>query len=212
MGEPLAPQEPISSQSNEQMISEPVVSHEVNPSLQSLLVEEIISESQDEVHQAQDFSTSELQPEQDLNLSDLDSPQPNNEMGGSFQEANAQFSEAPSLAGETTEKAPQISVNLFENNSGMMDLNSINEFANSPDISLPLKYDLVISGVDTESEVELLREALTDQRLGLDREAILEAMTNGRARIHDLNPVKAAILFQRLRFDPFNIEVIEKKI
>lgn len=109
-------------------------------------------------------------------------------------------------------KVPQVTTTSFPSLSGAADLGVMNSFANSGDVSIPLSYDLVISGVDTEPELEILVEALTDQRLGLDRRAIVDNMQNGQARVTDLNPVKAAILFQRLRYEAFSIEVIEKKI
>ncbi|MFN7905911.1 MAG: hypothetical protein ACK5P5_12085 [Pseudobdellovibrionaceae bacterium] len=113
---------------------------------------------------------------------------------------------------QTQEKSPQLVVHQQQNSNVFMDLNSMNDFTNSNEVSLPLRYDLIISGIDTESEVDIIRDAMTDQRLGLNRNEIIEAMQNGQARIINLNPVKAAILFQRLRFEPFSIEVIEKKI
>ena len=112
---------------------------------------------------------------------------------------------------QTQEKSPQLIVHQQQDSNVFMDLNSMNDFTNSNEVSLPLRYDLIISGIDTESEVDILRDAMTDQRLGLNRNEIIEAMQNGQARIINLNPVKAAILFQRLRFEPFSIEVIEKK-
>ena len=201
MGEPLAPNQPDST----------TVTPHVD-SLQSLLVEEIENSSDVTSGSFSELPVVDFQPAPEF------SQQPSEfaeaESSSVFQPEPfvSDSPAAPEQVSSVSEKSPQVTVNHYQNPPAMMDLNEMNQFANSPDLSLPLKYDLVISGVDTESEVGILSDALTDHRLGLDRQAIMESLVNGQVRIHNLNPVKASILFQRLRFDPFAIEVIEKKI
>jgi hypothetical protein len=186
LGEPMTPE--ASQQAD--------VPFESSETLQSLLVDEIQESgvANQEMGAGNEF----------LDVQKLEDFEPHPEI---------QFlTDSPVSTPDSAVKAPQVIVNQFPNAVGNNDLTAMNDFANSPDISLPLKYDLLISGIDTELEVEILREALTDQRLALDRIEIFDTMKNGQARIHNLNPVKAAILFERLRYEPFVIEVVEKTI
>lgn len=190
----------------------------VADNLQSLLVDEI-----QESGMNAELNAWDAQPLETNDFSSLQSTEPPTVMG--FEQSPTETpnhfevpsngsigEEIPEIESNEDSKTPQVIVNHLQNDVSSHDLTAMNEFANAPDISLPLRYDLVISGVDTEAEIEILKEALTDQRLALDRMEIFDSMKNGQARVNNLNPVKAAILFQRLRFEPFVIEVVEKTI
>lgn len=88
------------------------------------------------------------------------------------------------------------------------DLSDIARFGNSDASSSrdgSLRYNLVISGIDTADVREAFREAITDRKLVWDIDQILRSMKNGEVKIANVPPPKAYILISRLRNLPVNV-------
>lgn len=84
-------------------------------------------------------------------------------------------------------------------------LSSIQDFANSTkDVGL-LSYSLWIGGIDLPSQIQVLKEVLEDSRLGLGTENWISQIKNGQLNIENMNPVKAAVVIQRLQFEGFDL-------
>lgn len=91
---------------------------------------------------------------------------------------------------------------------GSADLSDIARFGNSDASSLrdgTLRYNLLISGIDTADVREAFREAITDRKLVWDTDAILRSLKNGEVRIQGVTPPKAYILISRLRNLPIHV-------
>jgi hypothetical protein len=88
------------------------------------------------------------------------------------------------------------------------DLSDIAEFGNSENLAgdSSLRYNLLISGIDTVDVREALREALTDRKFVWDIEPILRSIRQGEVRIANVTPVKAYILISRLRGLPIQVK------
>ncbi len=87
-------------------------------------------------------------------------------------------------------------------------LNDLAAFANSEDSGGregPLRYTLLITGIDTADVRDAFREALTDRKFMWDTEQILRGIRQGNVRIENVPPGKAFILVNRLRNLPLQI-------
>lgn len=87
-------------------------------------------------------------------------------------------------------------------------LSDIAAFANSEDSGGregPLRYTLMITGIDTADVRDAFREALTDRKFMWDIEQILRNIRQGNVTIENVPPGKAYILVNRLRNLPLEI-------
>ncbi len=87
-------------------------------------------------------------------------------------------------------------------------LSDLAAFANSEDSGGregPLRYTLLIHGIDTADVREAFREALTDRKFMWDIEQILRNIRQGFVKIENVSPGKAFILINRLRNLPLQI-------
>lgn len=87
-------------------------------------------------------------------------------------------------------------------------LSDLADFANSEESGGregPLRYTLLIAGIDTADVREAFREALTDRKFMWDIEQILRGIRQGNVRIENVPPGKAYILVNRLRNLPLKI-------
>jgi hypothetical protein len=88
------------------------------------------------------------------------------------------------------------------------DLSDIADFGNSEaTVSREggLRYDLIITGIDTADVREAFREALTDRKFLWDTDAILRSIRHGEVRITNVSASKAHTLISRLRALPVKI-------
>jgi hypothetical protein len=88
------------------------------------------------------------------------------------------------------------------------DLSDIADFGNSDATASReggLRYDLIISGIDTADVREAFREALTDRKFLWDTDAILRSIRHGEVRITNVSASKAHTLISRLRALPVKI-------
>lgn len=75
----------------------------------------------------------------------------------------------------------------------------INEFGNSS-VDSPIKFSVLIDGLDTKETIENFIEAISDKKFGLVTEDITKKIRNGRCEIQGLNPVAAFVLAKRIQF------------
>lgn len=88
------------------------------------------------------------------------------------------------------------------------DLSDIAKFGNSDASGTRdgnLRYDVMISGIDTADVRLALREALTDRKFLWDVDQILRGLRSGSVRIPNVSPAKAHILVARLRSLPVKV-------
>lgn len=78
-------------------------------------------------------------------------------------------------------------------------LEEINDFGNSS-VDSPLRYNVLIDGLDTKELVDQLLEAISDKKFGLLTSDIAKKIRNGRCEIKGLNPVAAFVLAKRIQF------------
>lgn len=85
------------------------------------------------------------------------------------------------------------------------DFSDVTDFANADTVSGPLAYTLTIEGIESSLLVSQLREAMTDSRFGWDVATILSEIGGGRLVLKGLNPAKASVLINRIKYLPFKI-------
>ncbi|MGZ3722814.1 MAG: hypothetical protein ACXVA9_07800 [Bdellovibrionales bacterium] len=87
------------------------------------------------------------------------------------------------------------------------DLSDIATFGNSDSSTRDgsLRYNLIITGIDTADVRESFREAITDRKLVWDIDQILRSLKNGEVRIPNVPPPKAYMLISRLRNLPVQV-------
>lgn len=93
-------------------------------------------------------------------------------------------------------------------NKDSSDLSDIARFGNSDSSGTregSLRYNLLITGIDTSDVREAFREALTDRKLMWDTDQILRSVKSGEVRIPNVAAVKAHILVLRLRDLPVQV-------
>lgn len=76
-------------------------------------------------------------------------------------------------------------------------LADIIDFANSDESAARegiLQYRILIQGIDTSEDKTLLREVLSDRKLLLSVEDLMDTIMDGSMEITDLNPVKASVI------------------
>ena len=85
------------------------------------------------------------------------------------------------------------------------DFSDVTDFANANTVTGPLAYTVIIEGIESSQLVNLLKEAMTDSRFGWDVTGHLLRIGGGKLVIEGLNPAKASILVQRLKYLPLKI-------
>jgi hypothetical protein len=87
------------------------------------------------------------------------------------------------------------------------DLSDVADFGNSDASGRDgsLRYDLIITGIDTADVREAFREAITDRKLVWDIDQILRSLKNGEVKIENVTPPKAYIVISRLRSLPVQV-------
>jgi hypothetical protein len=84
-------------------------------------------------------------------------------------------------------------------------MSEVLEFANAPQEQLLRSYQIEISGLDLERDVQKLKDVLGDQKFKFDPDSFIDKITHGNLKISDLSPVKAAILVRKLEMEHFEI-------
>lgn len=85
------------------------------------------------------------------------------------------------------------------------DFSDVTDFANADTVSGPLAYTLTIDGIESSLLVSQLKEAMTDSRFGWDVPSLLSQIGGGRLVLRGLNPAKASVLINRIKYLPFKI-------
>lgn len=75
-----------------------------------------------------------------------------------------------------------------------------------------LVYDLTVEGIDTAMIRDQFLEILRDKRLGLDPLQSSKGIKNGAIGFHELNPVVAAVLANRLKFLGVKVSWIARQL
>lgn len=87
------------------------------------------------------------------------------------------------------------------------DFSDVAEYANSAEAAAgPLSYTVRIRGLELAETFEVLREALTDSRFGWDAEDIMGRVVGGELTLKGMNPTKASILINRIKYLPIEID------
>lgn len=87
------------------------------------------------------------------------------------------------------------------------DFSDVTAYANSQDaVAGPLSYTIHLRGLELADTFEKLREALTDSRFGWDPEEIMGQVRAGALTIKSVNPTKASILINRVKYLPIEID------
>lgn len=89
------------------------------------------------------------------------------------------------------------------------DLSDLSQFANSVESGAQggmLRYNLLISGIDTADVRAHFRDAINDRKFVWDSDAILKSIRSGTVRIDNVTAVKALLLIQRLRELPVDVQ------
>lgn len=127
------------------------------------------------------------------------------------QENETVYAEEPAAADETpydfdrpladnpayNPQPPAVEVPSTADEPGFQD---VADFGNSDTSSGPLSYTIVIEGIDTGKIYGELREALTDSRFRWNVPEMLKTIHEGRMEIKDLNPAKAFMLVNRVKY------------
>ncbi|MNT45144.1 hypothetical protein D3C72_1817090 [compost metagenome] len=85
------------------------------------------------------------------------------------------------------------------------DFSDVTDFANANTVTGPLAYTVIIEGIESNQLVNLVKEAMTDSRFAWDVTGHLLRIGGGKLVIEGINPAKASILVQRLKYLPLKI-------
>ncbi len=137
----------------------------------------------------------------------LSSPSGDFEEYGESLDEGESFKEERSSSNEDHEDSdnPPPSYSSAEQDS---DLDDIEEFANSEESSAregEFFYDVTVSHIDSEELRLALKDAITDSKFVWDVNNIMNSIKDGTVIIKHINPVKASVLIQRIKNEPFKI-------
>lgn len=85
------------------------------------------------------------------------------------------------------------------------DFSDVTDFGNASAAVGPLAYTLIIEGIESSLLLKELREAMMDTRFRWDVSGILQQVRGGRLVITGLDPAKAAIFLNRIKYLPFKL-------
>ncbi len=68
-----------------------------------------------------------------------------------------------------------------------------------------LRFNLMITGIDTADIRKNLLDTIFDEKFQLNREQILTQLKRGELRLEGLSPVKCALLVQKIRWLPIHV-------
>lgn len=85
------------------------------------------------------------------------------------------------------------------------DFSDVTDFGNASAAVGPLAYTLIIEGIESSILLKELREAMMDSRFRWDVNGILQQVRGGRLVITGLDPAKAAVFLNRLKYLPFKL-------
>jgi hypothetical protein len=89
------------------------------------------------------------------------------------------------------------------------DLSDLSSFANSAESGAhggALRYNVLVSGIDTADIRSDFRDLITDKKFVWDADSILKAIRGGSVRVDNLTAVKALLFIQRLRELPVEVQ------
>lgn len=85
------------------------------------------------------------------------------------------------------------------------DFSDVTDFGNASAAVGPLAYTLIIEGIESSILLKELREAMMDSRFRWDVNGILQQVRGGRLVITGLDPAKAAVFLNRIKYLPFKL-------
>lgn len=85
------------------------------------------------------------------------------------------------------------------------DFSDVTDFGNASAAVGPLAYTLIIEGIESSILLKELREAMMDARFRWDVNGILQQVRGGRLVITGLEPAKAAVFLNRIKYLPFKL-------
>lgn len=68
-----------------------------------------------------------------------------------------------------------------------------------------LFYDILISGIDSHELINAVQEIIDDPRFNLPTEELIQSIQSGILQIHQVSPVKACVLIQKLQELPLKV-------
>ena len=83
--------------------------------------------------------------------------------------------------------------------------NAIADFGNADLGQVAFNYTILISGIDTGAIRSQIQEAITDAKFGWNAGQLMAQIKGGVLTIRSVNPVKASILIQRVKYLPVKI-------
>ncbi|MBX3039697.1 MAG: hypothetical protein KF789_03180 [Bdellovibrionaceae bacterium] len=78
-------------------------------------------------------------------------------------------------------------------------------YGNQENAAGPLAYTVVIEGLELAETFEKLKEALTDSRFNWESDEVMAQVKAGRLELKGLNPTKASILINRIKYLPIEV-------
>ncbi len=121
---------------------------------------------------------------------------------------NQDISNDPSFADEGLVPSKQPS-NVHPTSTNL----SLNEFDQQlTDSEGPLAYDIIIEGIDTREMRIQLTDCLSDSRLRLDVDKLIQKIRHGKLQIDKVSAVKAIVLISHLKASPFEIRWVQHTI
>lgn len=106
---------------------------------------------------------------------------------GSLERADS--AEADSVSFQQPEELPK----------ALEDFSDVVEYSNAITQVGPVSYRLKITGLDSQKQMDLFVEAITDSKMGWAPEDIIAKVKLGEVQIENLNAPKLIILVQRLK-------------
>lgn len=122
--------------------------------------------------------------------------------GGTFTPETSPTFETPA------EETPMMGGDLFAEpapvaaDEGMAD---VLDYANQENAAGPLAYTVVVEGLELAETFEKLKEALTDSRFNWEPDEVMAQVRSGRLELKGLNPTKASILINRIKYLPIEV-------
>lgn len=152
----------------------------------------------------------------------IESPQPNSGNPESHFEEVADFSnealnvdqfvsetepiESPEASNyDLSQSLDQIAIDESDPVTNQSNFSDVTQYANSNSLTGSITYTITIDGVETNTLIAQLREAMTDSRFGWDVDSLLDSLKKDRLILKSISPAKASVLISRIKYLPLKI-------
>lgn len=99
-----------------------------------------------------------------------------------------------------------VSTELLNEETPVEAFKEITDYANSDVVVTSLTYNIFLTGIDTKEIRKDIYDVLSDSRFGWNVDELMQSIEDGQLTIEKINPVKASILVNRIKYLSIQIQ------